>query len=119
MNVKTILIETDDSGNFTYSRHFVGQILGVKVSVGTMTASAATPDFTLSDVDQSVDLIAVTGLSADAYYQPVVTASGSDGDPVDTTGDVAYVAPVIIGSLGIAIANSDPGGKGYVRLVLS
>ncbi len=117
MNVKTILVETDDSGNFTYSRHFVGQILGVKISVGTMTASAATPDFTLSDVDRSVDLLAVTGLSADAWYQPLLIGQGDDGQDVSSLG--GHVPPVVIGTLGIAIANSDPGGKGYVRLVLA
>lgn len=114
MNVKTVLIEADGSGDFSYDRPFTGQILGIKVSQGTLGSSF---DVSVTDVDQEADLLAVTGLSGDSWYQPLVIGCNDDGSPVSSLG--GHVPPVIIGRLGITVANADADGKGFIRFVLA
>lgn len=112
---RTVLIQADGAGAFSFSRHFVGQILAVRLSIGTLD----TISLSIQDHDFEREVLNVSGQSSDHIWQPMVTAQGTDGDDLDTTGDVAKAPPVIIGTLDIAVSGAEPNSKGTLRFVLA
>lgn len=111
MNTKTIVVETDASGDFTYERRLAGVVKGIAVDVGDLS----TPDIDITDGVWTTSILSVNGVAADTIYQPVVAAVGTDG--VAITGQ--YVSPAIFGSLKIVVAGGGASKTGTIRLLFA
>lgn len=116
MQVKTVQITADGSGSFTTTRPFVGVILAVKVTAGTL----GTFDITVSDGEIAErDLLILSGVDADVLVQPVVAGQSTANAPETTVGDIAWVSPAVVGSIEVTVSSADPDGVGSVRFVLA
>ncbi len=68
MSSRTILIDTEADGSFSYERPFFGLIEAVMLDVGDLDLGSLTVE--LRDAQQDVQLHEFAALSADAYWQP-------------------------------------------------
>lgn len=113
MQVKTIEVATDGSGVFSDTRPFVGVILAIKVSVGTLE----TLDLDISDGEIAErDLLNLAGVTADTMVQPLVMGQDFQGNVL--TSDGSLVPPAVVGSIKLDVTNATPNGTGSVRFVL-
>lgn len=109
MSIKTVVVETDADGAFTYERRLAGIVKAVAVDVGTLT----TPDIDITDGVWGTVILSVNALAADAVYQPVVAAVGTDGVAI---ADV-YASPAIFGNLKIVVTGGGASFTGTIRLL--
>lgn len=109
--IRRIAVTTDASGDFTASYHLYGTLHGVNVELGDLS----TPDITISDDVRAVEVLAVTGLAADEFYQLSAQMQGDDG--ADLTG--AFGAPAIMGSLLVEVAGGGNAKSGTISLLIS
>lgn len=109
--IRRIAVTTDPSGDFTTSVHLYGTLHAVNVELGDLS----TPDITLSDDGREVDVLTVTGLATDKFYQLGAQLQGDDG--VDLTG--AFGAPAITGSLKLTVAGGGATKSGTVTCLVS
>ncbi len=83
MSSRTVLIDTDPDGNFTYQRPLFGLILAAKLEVGDLDLGSL--EVTVRDATRDMDLHAFGMLAGDDYWQPV------QPDPVYGTLEVVVV----------------------------
>jgi len=109
----TVGVTADGEGAFSWSRHFVGQVLAVKVVQGTLG------NFTLSVADHDFERSVLDGVSitGDAIFQTMSLVTEADGTPIATNGGHEPIA--VIGTLDITVTGATASGKGYVRLLLA
>lgn len=108
--IRRIAVTTDPSGDFSASFHVYGTLHGVMVEKGDLS----TPDVTISDDIRGVELLAVTGLAADAFYQLSSQLQGDDG--ADLTG--AFGPPAIMGSLVVEVAGGGNAKSGTITCLI-
>lgn len=109
--IRRIAVTTDPSGDFSATFHAYGTLHGVNIELGDLS----TPDVTISDANREVELLAVTGLAASAFYQLSSQMQGDDGE--DLTG--AFGAPVITGSLLVEVAGGGATKSGTITLLIN
>jgi hypothetical protein len=108
--IRRVAVTTDSGGDFAASFHTYGTLHGVFVEVGDLS----TPDVTISDEVRSVDLLAVSGVAADTFYQLSSQLQGDDG--ADLTG--AFGAPAVLGSLSITVAGGGNAKSGTITCLI-
>jgi hypothetical protein len=109
MSVKTVVVETDAAGAFTYERRMAGVVKAVAIDLGTLT----TPDVTITDGTWGTSILAVTAVAADTIYRPVVAAQDTAGSAIAST----YTEPAILGTLKIVVAGGGANFAGTIRLL--
>jgi hypothetical protein len=109
--LKRINVLTDPSGDFTYENVFRGRIEAVVIQVGDLS----TPDIAISDGVYNLSVLNLTGVAADARYQPAVAVQDDTG--ADITG--AYAAPAIFGTLKVVVAGGGNAKSGTIDLMVT
>jgi hypothetical protein len=109
--LKRINILTDGSGDFTYENVFRGVINAVVINVGDLS----TPDIAISDGVYEVSVLDLSGVAADARYQPVVAVQDDSGADI---ADV-YGPPAIFGSLKVVVAGGGANKSGSIDLMVT
>jgi hypothetical protein len=106
MGIRRIAVTTAADGSFSQTVNLFGRLHGVRVELGDLS----TPDITITDENRSVDLLAVTGLAADAFYQLSAQLQGDDG--ADLTG--AFGPPTVLGLMSITVAGGGNAKSGTI-----
>jgi hypothetical protein len=109
--MRRIAVTTDASGDFSATFHVYGTLHGVFVELGDLS----TPDITISDDVREVDLLDVSGVAADTFYQLSSQLQGDDGS--DLTG--AFGPPAIMGSLLVEVAGGGNAKSGTISCLIS
>jgi len=94
MSSRTILIETDAAGNFTYEQPCFAMVLALKVNLGDLD----TPDVTVDDANEEITFGQWTGLASDAFLPEIFTGCS--------------------GTLRVTVANGGDTKHGSVRVLL-
>lgn len=95
MSTRTVLIQTDTLGAFTYERPLFGTIKAILTDPETLE----TPDVLITDDVTSTTIRTLTGLAAPDYWQP--------GAPV-----------AVFGTLRIAVTGGGNAKHGRIRFLL-
>jgi hypothetical protein len=95
MSSRTVLIDTDAAGDYTYERPCFGLILAVLTDVGDLD----TPNIVISDSVSATTIRTLTGLAADDYWQPATPVA-------------------VFGTLRVAVTDGGDTKHGRVRFLL-
>jgi hypothetical protein len=106
MGIRRIAVTTAADGTFSRTVNLFGTLHAVRVEKGDLS----TPDITITDEVRSVDLLTVTGLAADAFYQLSAQLQGDDGS--DLTG--AFGPPAVLGLMTVAVAGGGDTKSGTI-----
>lgn len=109
MSIRVITVTTDADGEFTLERRLAGIVKGIAIDVGDLD----TPDIDISDGVWDTVILSVDGLAADAIYQPVIAANGTNGVTIADT----YLPPPIFGSLKIEVTGGGANKTGTIRVL--
>jgi hypothetical protein len=109
MGIRRIAVTTDSAGDFTRTVHLYGTLVAVRIQVGDLS----TPDVTITDDLREVDVLTVTGVAADTFYQLSAQLQGDDG--ADLTGAFGPVA--IWGSLTVTVAGGGDTKSGTITCI--
>jgi hypothetical protein len=111
MSLKTITVETDAAGEFTYERRLAGIIKAIAIDIGDLE----TPDIVITDGVWDTEILSLTALAADGVFQVVAPAQDEDGVVIAD----AYVAPAIFGTLKIEVTGGGANKTGTIRLIFA
>lgn len=111
MSLKTIAIETNADGEFTYERRLAGVIKAIAVELDELT----TPDIDISDGVWETVILSVDAVAADTVYQPVIAAKDTSGVAIADT----YLPPAIFGSLKIEVTGGGANKTGTIRVLFA
>ena len=115
LRTKTIRLgPTSSGGAFSIDVNLPGKVQAVGLAIGNLS----TPDVAITDLLTGAGIFAKTGIAASGRWQPKIVAQGTDGDDLDTGGDVAYDAPTCFGNLHIVVAGGGDTKSGtlYVQV---
>lgn len=102
MSLRTVIVTTDNAGDFTWERETFATVHAVSIDLGTLES----PDVTVSDGVNDFDILTVTSVSSDAVYQP--TSPLMEGT----------FPAVVMGSLKLTIENGGAMKSGRVTFLL-
>jgi hypothetical protein len=95
MSLRTILVNTDADGAFTYERELFGSIRAISLDIGTLE----TPDVTVTDGVLGTAILSLTGATTDAVYQPAIELVDDTN-----TGTGVYGPSAVMGTLKVVVA---------------
>lgn len=87
------------------------KLLGVQVEMGTISSM----DVAITDEPSGRSLLALSGQSADAQFQPAQQLA-DPADGTDLTG--AFGVPTVFGRLEVAVTNGDEAAQGEITIVV-
>lgn len=80
----------------------------------TTGQSSGTTDVVLSSADATVATFASLGNGSVVAYPRVLASAAEDGADLDVAGDEARVAPIVHGTVKVAVSDADPQAEGVV-----
>lgn len=95
MSLRTVLVNTDANGDFTYERELFGTIRAISLDIGTLE----TPDVTVTDGILSTPVLTLTGATTDAVYQPAIELVDDTNAGTGTFGQIA-----VMGTLKVVVS---------------
>lgn len=95
MSLRTVLVNTDSSGDFVYERELFATVRAIAIDIGTLE----TPDITVTDGVNSTDILGLTGVMGDGVFQPGIELVDDTNTPTGS-----YTPAAVMGTLKVVVA---------------
>lgn len=106
MSLRTILVNTDSDGAFTYERELAATVRAIAIELDTLES----PDIVITDGVYGTALLSVSGLGDDQVFQPGVLFSGEENDTLTAT--------AVMGTLKVEVTNGGATKHGRITVLV-